>query len=101
MLDGCLMMTCVAETISVPCFNTCQNASHAFSTSLLRSANAQFAGMCCGFFMPKNTFFSDRMKFPLVKEHCANCGVKVCWSCWGNNYFELEWKGDVIVEAAG
>lgn len=40
------------------------------------------------------------MKFLLVRGHCPNCGVKVCWSCWGNNYFELGLKGDVIVEAA-
>lgn len=101
MLDCCLMMTCVAETISVPCLNTCQNASRAFCTSLLGSANALFAGMCCGFFMPENTFCSDRTKFPLVREHCPNCGVKVCWSCWEIITLNLNGKVMLLLKQQG
>lgn len=60
------------------CPNTCENASHAFCTSLLRSANALFAGMCCGFFMPKNIFFSDRTKFLLISENSVLIGGLKC-----------------------
>lgn len=78
------------------CPNTCQNASRAFCTSLLRSANALFAGTCCGFFMPKNIFFSGRTKFLLISENTVLTGGLKCVGAAGE-IITLNLNGKVML----
>lgn len=48
-----------------------------FYAPLLRSANGLFAGLCCGLFIPKDMFLSDRMEFLLISEGIALIGGSV------------------------
>lgn len=48
-----------------------------FYARLLRSANGLFAGLCCGLFIPKDMFLSDRTEFLLISEGIALIGGSV------------------------